>query len=84
MAKSITRMVQKKTSILGRIKMELADFNIGLIFFTGSGKWICTDIGTRTITASKIENDIIEDLEVVFDSFDFGGCSKINELRFIK
>ena len=35
--------------------MKHEDFHIGLEFFTGSGKWRCTDIGTRVITAISLE-----------------------------
>ena len=31
--------------------MTKNDFRIGLEFYTGSGKWRCTDIGTRVIVA---------------------------------
>jgi hypothetical protein len=35
--------------------MKYADFHIGMEFFTGSGKWRCTDIGTRVIVAISLE-----------------------------
>lgn len=35
--------------------MKHADFYIGMEFFTGSGKWRCTDIGTRVIVAISLE-----------------------------
>ena len=35
--------------------MKHLDFHIGLEFFTGSGKWRCTDIGTRVIVAISLE-----------------------------
>jgi hypothetical protein len=31
------------------------DFHIGLEFFTGGGKWRCTDIGTRVNVAISLE-----------------------------
>lgn len=61
--------------------MEHSDFRIGQDFYTGSGKWRCTDIGTRTIVAIKLDAGVntyagppyvVE--EVVFDEYDFGGC----------
>jgi len=70
--------------------MKHSDFSIGLEFKTGSGLWRCTDIGTRTILAIKITDDNIVSYpdnllrgppyiyteEIVFDEYDFGGCSK--------
>lgn len=35
--------------------MKHSDFYIGREFFTGSGKWRCTDIGTRVIVAISLE-----------------------------
>jgi len=32
-----------------------ADFHIGTEFFTGAGKWRCTDVGTRVIVAISLE-----------------------------
>jgi len=62
--------------------MKHADFAIGTIFRTGAGVWQCTDVGTRTIVAIKIEPDrdaswrngppyVVP--EHVFDENDFGG-----------
>lgn len=62
--------------------MTHADFKIGAEFFTGSGKWVCTDIGTRVIVALKAREDgaigagpPYAECEMVFDEYDFGGCS---------
>jgi hypothetical protein len=35
--------------------VERNDFLIGTEFYTESGKWRCTDIGTRTIIAINLE-----------------------------
>lgn len=35
--------------------MKHTDFYIGKEFFTGSGRWRCTDIGTRVIVAISLE-----------------------------
>ena len=35
--------------------MKHTDFRIGIEFFAGSGKWRCTDIGTRVIVAISLE-----------------------------
>ena len=67
------------------MKMEHKDFQIGHLFLTATGLWKCTDIGTRTIAALKIEEgknithrDYIGPpysvVERVFDENDFGGC----------
>ncbi len=33
--------------------MELRDFKVGDRFYTGSGSWICVDVGSRSILAVK-------------------------------
>jgi len=35
--------------------MRKADFYIGLEFYMGTGKWQCTDIGTRVVIAIRID-----------------------------
>lgn len=35
--------------------MEHSDFSIGATFWCGEGQWRCTDIGTRTIIAMRID-----------------------------
>jgi hypothetical protein len=35
--------------------MQHADFQIGTEFFTATGKWWCTDVGTRVIVAISLE-----------------------------
>jgi len=37
------------------IEMKHSEFYIGQEFFTGSGKWRCTDVGTRVIVAISLE-----------------------------
>jgi hypothetical protein len=56
--------------------MEHSDFKINGIFYTATGEWYCTDIGTRTVIAVKVVpgQRISDGEEVVFDEFDFGGC----------
>ncbi len=36
--------------------MDHADFRIGGEFTTPSGRWRCTDVGTRTIVAIRIDH----------------------------
>jgi len=64
--------------------MELKDYKIGKCFFTVTGKWQCTDIGTRTIAAVKY-NELIASgdkappysiVEHLFDMYDMDGCSE--------
>lgn len=42
--------------------MIRTDFSIGKEFWCGGHKWLCTDIGTRVITAIRVsgDHDIIE------------------------
>ncbi len=35
--------------------MKYSDFHIGTEFFTATGKWRCTDVGTRVIVAISLE-----------------------------
>jgi hypothetical protein len=37
--------------------MNQSDFKIGIEFLTAAGRWRCTDVGTRTITAIKLDLD---------------------------
>jgi len=62
--------------------MDKNDFKIGDSFFTASGEWRCTDIGTRVIVAIRLDQDDPRNYngppysiaEMVFDEYDFGGC----------
>ena len=64
--------------------MEHADFSIVLEFHTVAGKWRCTDVGTRTIIAIKLDHSDDPSryngppfavAETVFDEYDMPGCS---------
>ena len=68
--------------------MKLSDFKIGEKFWTVSGRWICTDIGTRTVTA-YLEEDMHgmfhaparpwdEQDNTVFYPYDLEGCRPNN------
>jgi hypothetical protein len=70
--------------------MKHSDFYIGCEFLIESGRWRCTDVGTRTISAIKLEHD--DDprwyegppyavVERVFDEFDIEGCEKAPKRR---
>jgi len=62
--------------------MKHNQFKIGTEFFTATGKWRCTDIGTRTITVIKL--DMLDNswykgppyavVEHSFDEYDLDGC----------
>lgn len=62
--------------------MKHSDFRIGVEFTTGSGRWRCTDVGTRTIVAIKLDKPDASwyngppfaVAESVFDEYDFAGC----------
>ena len=62
--------------------MTRDDFQIGTEFFTATGKWRCTDIGTRVVVAILLDKDAswyagppFAVAESVFDEYDLGGCS---------
>lgn len=38
--------------------MNLNEFKIGEFFWTGTGKWKCFDIGTKSIVATKWQTEI--------------------------
>lgn len=66
--------------------MNHSDFYIGQTFITGTGRWLCTDIGSRVVVAvqqasgqAEVSKEAIkgppyEVQEVVFDEYDFSGC----------
>lgn len=65
------------------IAMKHSDFEVGVEFFTATGKWRCTDLGRRTVIAIRLDHP--EDAswyngppyavaETVFDEDDLGGC----------
>jgi hypothetical protein len=73
-----------------RAPMKHSDFRIGCEFLTGSGRWRCTDVGKRTITAIRLNHD--DDpawyngppyavVESVFDEFDIEGCERAPKHR---
>jgi hypothetical protein len=37
--------------------MKHSDFKIGIEFLTATGRWRCTDVGTRTIAAIRLDLD---------------------------
>lgn len=62
--------------------MKLEEFQVGQTFYTGSGAWVCTDVGKRTIIAAKA-SDLAEFpsgppysiAESIFDEYDQQGCT---------
>ncbi|MDK9726276.1 MAG: hypothetical protein OEL88_15525 [Sterolibacteriaceae bacterium MAG5] len=68
-------------------ELEHGDFFIGREFWTEVGRWRCTDVGTRTICAIRIDNQPADWLngppyavaEVVFDENDFGALYDTKE-----
>ena len=62
--------------------MDHSDFKIGTEFMTEVGRWRCTDVGTRVITAIRLHYDDDPSMylgppykmaESVFDEYDFEG-----------
>ena len=61
--------------------MKFDEFKVGLVFYTGAGAWVCTDVGRRVVVAARksaLDVDpsgppysISED---VFDEYDLDGC----------
>jgi hypothetical protein len=43
--------------VIGRVGMEHSEFRIGGEFVTATGRWRCTDVGTRTIAAIRLDLD---------------------------
>jgi hypothetical protein len=67
----------------GRGVMQHPQFHIGRVFYTGSGAWVCTDIGTRVIVAVQAHllherpmGPPYEWVEYAFDENDQAGCSE--------
>lgn len=63
--------------------MEHSDFYIGCEFFTETGRYRCTDVGTRTIAAIRLDLDHDPSWyngppygvsEVIFDEYEIEGC----------
>lgn len=63
--------------------MTFDQFQIGKTFYSATGAWRCTDIGTRVVVAVK-EDDLLSDPckgppfsveEVVFDEYDIIPCT---------
>ena len=64
-------------------QMKHSDFKIGTEFMTGAGRWRCTDIGTRTIAAIRLDLDHDTSwyngppyavVETVFDEYGLENC----------
>ena len=63
--------------------MQHSDFNIGLEFHTGAGRWRCTDVGSRVIVAIRLDapdaswynGPPYAVAETVLDENDLEGCS---------
>lgn len=63
--------------------MRYDEFTIGLEFFTATGRWRCTDIGTRVVVAIKLDQTDARNYagppfsiaEHVFDEYDLEACS---------
>jgi HTH-type transcriptional regulator / antitoxin HigA len=78
------REVDRREPLAPHDPMKHEQFRIGLVFYTGSGAWICTDIGTRVIVA--VQAHLLHDraagppyewVEYSFDEYDQAGCSTL-------
>jgi hypothetical protein len=66
-----------------RTNMKKENFEIGQDFYTTTGKWRCTDIGTRVVVAIYLNQEDPRNYngppysipETVFDEYDMEGCS---------
>jgi hypothetical protein len=69
--------------------MKTSDFTIGQEFWTDGGHWRCTDIGTRTIIAIKLDQKDPRNYngppysiaEHVMDEYDLVTCYPTKALR---
>ena len=69
--------------------MKHSDFHIGQEFWTVTSRWRCTDVGTRTILAIKLDLDDpalyngppYGVVESVFDEYDLKGSFPSRETR---
>ena len=65
--------------------MRHSDFYIGLEFNTATGRWRCTDVGTRVVVAIRLDTRDSSWFngppyavsESVFDEYDVVGCSLV-------
>lgn len=90
-AKASAKKIPKQVVWTGnREPMTHGDFWIGLEFLTSSGRWRCTDVGTRTIAAIKLDMDHDPSLykgppyivaEFIFDEYDIEGCEPAPKRR---
>jgi hypothetical protein len=71
-------------------EMEHSDFKIGTEFLTATGRWRCTDVGTRTIAAIRLDLDHdprwyngppYAVAEHVFDEDGIAGCLRAPDER---
>lgn len=82
--KTIIDRVNSEADAFKPAGMTLAQFKVGQEFLTATGRWICTDKGTRTIAAKHVAGLdgavsplAMAEVEVVFDETRFAGCSPI-------
>jgi hypothetical protein len=70
--------------------MKHSDFKIGTEFLTAAGRWRCTDVGTRTMAAIKLDLDHDPGwyngppyavAEHVFDEDSIEGCAPAPQKR---
>lgn len=65
--------------------MKLENFEIGGMFETATGLWVCDDIGTRSIIARKYDGSSKQWDEFdheVFYPYDWPGCQQVSKLAY--
>jgi len=69
--------------------MDLNEFSIGLEFFMSGSLWRCTDVGTRTVIAIKLDPELDHSwfkgppyavVERVLEDHDLMACSLVKEI----
>ncbi len=63
--------------------MQHNDFHVGLEFYTATGRWRCTDVGSRVVVAIQLDapdpswyqGPPYAVVESVLDENDLGGCA---------
>jgi len=72
------------------MSLEHRNFSIGVEFWTETGRWRCTDVGSRTICAIKLDGDPRDwdgppygVAEHVFDESDFGALYESEAEAFV-
>jgi hypothetical protein len=90
-AGALTKLTQSdRAPLCYKAPMNHSDFKIGTEFLTATGRWRCTDVGTRTIPAIRLDLDHDSAwyngppypvVEHVFDEYGFEDCDPAPQER---